>query len=209
MFGGGDFAATRRAVMAMALAIGGLGALGWPAPAAALDVDGAKSFAQTTADRLLSLIREERPVEEKRADFKALLQDVAALPQIARFAVGSPWDSMSDAQKAAYEIAFAEYLSKIYVRRFDDYKGEGMTIVDAEDRGKKGVLVNTQVEAPGAEPLSVIWRVTDRFGGVKLLDLNVEGVSMLVTQRDEFAGMLDRVGGDIDQFIATLTEAGS
>ena len=44
----------------------------------------------------------------------------------------------------------------------------------------------------------------NRAGPVKLADIVFEGVSLSVTLRELFGGMIDKHNGDIDQFIADL-----
>ncbi|MEO1329092.1 MAG: ABC transporter substrate-binding protein [Pseudomonadota bacterium] len=198
---------TRRAAIA-ALFFGSL-ALAAPHTASADETDAAKALVTSTAERLVALIRADQPIEQKRVAFRDLMNETAAMPQIARYALGRPWRKMSDEQKAEYLDLFPAYLSKIYTKRFNDYAGETLEVVGAEARGDKGVFVNTQVVRAGAEPLEVIWRVQDKAGSPQITDINIEGISLLITQREDFQGQLQQSNGDVAAFLDRLRSLAS
>ena len=47
----------------------------------------------------------------------------------------------------------------------------------------------------GATPIRLDWRLTATESGWRVLDIVVEGVSLLVTFRNEFAAVIERSGG--------------
>ncbi len=52
--------------------------------------------------------------------------------------------------------------------------------------------------------MNVEWLVSDRPGRVVVADIVIEGISMLVTEREQIAGMLEARGGNVDKLIADL-----
>ncbi|MGI9503029.1 MAG: MlaC/ttg2D family ABC transporter substrate-binding protein, partial [Geminicoccaceae bacterium] len=62
--------------------------------------------------------------------------------------------------------------------------------------GKRDVIVRSRVTPPSGPPLNVDWRLRHRDGRPVIIDLVVEGVSLLITQRSEFGSVLERVGVD-------------
>lgn len=177
------------------------------APAAAVAPADAESLVQTVADEVTSLIRSGAPAREQAQRFREIFERTAATPQIARFVMGRTWREMTDAQRAAFEDAFLDYVARIYVGILGDYKGQRLLVTGSRDFGQKGVLVYSIAKAEGAADTQVEWLISDRAGGeAKLVDLTVEGVSMLQSQRQEFAAMLEKRGGDVDRLIADLRE---
>jgi ABC-type transport system involved in resistance to organic solvents, auxiliary component len=82
-------------------------------------------------------------------------------------------------------------------------------VTGSQDFGDKGVLVSAVVRVEGYEGTVSEWLVSDRGGdGPKLIDITAEGISLLRTQRQEFAAMLDKRNGDVDRFIEDLKTAG-
>ena len=69
------------------------------------------------------------------------------------------------------------------------------------------MLVSTDVDTPGApQPLRVDWRLINDDGAYKISDVIVDGVSMLVTQRSEFASVIQRHGGQIQGLIDLMRQ---
>ena len=71
---------------------------------------------------------------------------------------------------------------------------------------KAGVLVSTLVYVPGNPSLKVVWQVSDGSGSLKLIDLRVEGVSMLSTERQEFRSKLKKFNGSLDDLILAISQ---
>ena len=70
---------------------------------------------------------------------------------------------------------------------------------------KAGVLVSTEVVVPNHSPLKVVWQVSDGSGSLKLIDMRVEGISMLSTERQEFRSKLKKFSGSIDDLILAIS----
>ena len=85
----------------------------------------------------------------------------------------------------------------MYASRFDSYGGEQFTArsVINDESGDK--IVRAQIVRPsGGNPIDVDFRVRKRDEGYKVIDVSVEGISMLHTHRVEFASVVNRKGID-------------
>ena len=70
-----------------------------------------------------------------------------------------------------------------------------------------GIIVSTDVFSPGStSPLRIDWRLVTDNGVYKISDVIVEGVSMSVTQRSEFASVIQRNGGQLRGVIGLMRE---
>lgn len=172
--------------------------------ARALDGAQAEAFVRKTVDEVLAILREASAQEPRTEKMLELFRRRAALPQIARFTAGVAWRSMSEAQQQAFVDAFEHYAARIYANRIGEYSGETVEVTGSQDAGKRGVLVTSVVKAQGQPETRIDWLIDDRGGEPRLVDVVAEGVSLSISQREEFAAMLDRRGGDIDKFIADL-----
>ena len=57
------------------------------------------------------------------------------------------------------------------------------------------------------EPVRVDWRVRQpTSSSYKVVDVVVNNISMVVTQRDDFVGVLQRNGGNMKDFMGTLRD---
>lgn len=178
-----------------------------PLHARALDPDAARAHVEQVSGRLLDILGGNGPLESKRDAFRGVLTRDTAVEDIARIAIGRIWRAMPDEQRDRYRVAFIDYLTDTYSKRFAEFSGETITIGDATDAGKSGILVaSTVVSADGRRRITVEWRVIERNGGPKVLDVYVEGASLLITQKSEFEAILERNGDDVDALIAQITQ---
>ncbi len=192
----------RRHLLALSATLAALA--GTPLPAAVAPAE-AETMIQSVADEVTALIRSGASPQEQAQRFRKIFESTAATPQIARFVMGRSWREMSPAQQDAFRDAFLDYVARVYVGILGDYRGQTLTVTGSRDFGDKGILVYSVAKAEGTKDTPVEWLVSDRAGdGAKLVDLTVEGVSMLQSQRQEFAAMLEKRNGDVDQLIADL-----
>jgi phospholipid transport system substrate-binding protein len=69
---------------------------------------------------------------------------------------------------------------------------------------KKYFEVKTTTKLRGQEPMEVLFHVSNRSGSLLLFNLYVEGISMLLSERNEIGSMLDKRRGNLDKLIADL-----
>ncbi|MEM9100620.1 MAG: ABC transporter substrate-binding protein [Pseudomonadota bacterium] len=193
----------RRSFLAATLAGVGAWAL-WALPAQALDEGVAKAHIEQSISDVLGVVQSGGDASSKAVALQSVMEKRAAMPQIARFAAGRAWRDMSEDQQKRYTEAFSRAVSVAYARRFQNYAGEQVEVGDAKDRSKRGILISSLVTQPQGAPIAVDWLVSDRPGRVVIADIVIEGVSLLITQRDEIAGMLGKRGGDVDKLIEDL-----
>ncbi|MDF2233534.1 ABC transporter substrate-binding protein [Albimonas sp. CAU 1670] len=195
-----DFLKTTLAGGVAALAVSTL----LPGAARALEVDQARSFIEKVVAEITTLIQSGKSADAQRAEFSEIFRRNAAVPQITRFVMGQTWRDMSDAQKAKAEDALVSYVGRVYAGLLSDYQGQTLEVVAAKDFGGKGVLVTSRAKGAKVDDSTVEWQVSDRGGKVQVVDVVAEGVSLLQTQRQEFAAMIDKRNGDVDRFLDDL-----
>ncbi len=59
---------------------------------------------------------------------------------------------------------------------------------------------------PGEAPETVRWRVINRNGSWRVVDVQAFGLWLAIEQRAQIAAILDQNGGSIDDVIASLDE---
>lgn len=130
--------------------------------------------------------------------FEALLQRGFDMPKIARYVLGRYWISASDNDRQSFAQLFQRWVVQTYASRFKGYSGEQVKVTGARDEGQASV-VTTEIVSPasGAPPVKLDWRVAQHDGAYKILDIDVEGVSMALTEREEVASVIQRNGGTV------------
>lgn len=131
---------------------------------------------------------------------------------ITRFSAGRYWRSASEAEKAEYASLFRTVLTGLAVRQFDQLKGLNYTITDVVAKGAKLALVTGIMSDPtGANPDAVVsWRVGTLKGKpARIIDVEIENISMLVTQQQENTAIIRKNGGQFSGLIEAMRKAAS
>lgn len=199
---------TRRHVLtgAALLALSGWAAL---SPASAQSADpGASAFIQKLGTEAInSFADKSQPKPQALAKFKTLLNEGFDVPYIGRWVLGRYWNQASPQQQQEYQHLFEQLIVKTYSERFVEYSGETFKITGSRLEGDTDTMVTTQIIRPaGGPPVAVDWRVRKRDAAYKIIDVVVEGVSMGVTQRQDFASVIQSNGGKIDGLIQALRQ---
>ncbi len=195
-------ALTRRAVLLGLAAVAAVAAVG--GPAWATSTREAEALVTRLSGELTQLVASGRSEAQIYAGFESLLQRYADMPAVAASVLGPPWRGASNAQKQGFVAAFTHYLSRRYGKQFREYRNARIAVIGARDGGKAGVLVSTKVVRPGQEDIAVDWQISDRGGSARVVNLVIEGVSMLSGERAQVGAMLDAQRGSIDGLIAQL-----
>jgi phospholipid transport system substrate-binding protein len=180
----------------------------WAQPASAAEPGDPAQFVQTLGNRAMAqLTGKEIPEQEERARFRQLLNESFDVPTIARFTVGrSYWNSATPQQQQEFINLYEGQVVNAYAKRFQDYSGEQFKVQGEQKEGDGGdTIVNSQIVRPnGGPPVSVQWRVRQEQGGPKIVDVVIQGISMAVTDRNQFAAVIQRGGNGIQSLIDAL-----
>lgn len=166
---------------------------------------GAEAFIQGLGDKaILSLTDQKlaRPIREKR--LREILTEGFDLPTIGKFAMGRYWKTATEAERKEYLGLFEKMVVQTYTSRFEEYSGEVFKVLGSMPVGTDDILVASQILPKDGPALSVDWRVRMKDGKYKVIDAMVEGISMSVTQRSDFASVIDSGGGKVEALIETL-----
>jgi len=195
----------RRRLIAVAAALGLLPAL--PARAS----EDAQAFVEALGnDALRLLVSDSTSDEQRRETLRDLFRRGFDLKTIGRAVLGPHWKQADAEQQAHYLVAFEEFVVTTYAVRLKDYAGETFDVLQERPIDDKDTLVLTRINRPNREPLRVDYRVRRREGEFKIVDVLVEGVSMLTSQRQEFSSVVQRKGvdgliADLEQRVAQLS----
>ncbi len=156
--------------------------------------------------RALEVLGKDAPQSQRVARFRELLREDFAVPEIARFVLGRYWNVATEEQRAEFLKLFEEYIALAYSTRLAEYTGETFKVTGSRPDAE-GAIVSSQILRPaGAAPVKVDWRLIGRNGAYKISDVSVDGISMAVTQRSEFASVIQHNGGQVQGLITMLRE---
>ena len=145
----------------------------------------------------------------RRENVSALFDRYFDLPTIAKFSAGPYWRVADANQKTAYESAIRDVIIGTVVRNFDQLSGLKFTATNSQAKGKQLVLVNgtfTDINQQQA-PIKVGWRVvTADNASPRILDVEIENISMLITQKQENIAIIRRNEGKFAALIDAMKQ---
>ncbi len=168
--------------------------------------ESAKTFISNLADQGIGFLEDQDLSKDKREkEFRNLLKNNFDMKTIGRFALGRYWKVSTKTERKEYLSLFENMIVDVYARRFSEYNGEALDIKSARPEGKADALVSSVIIPNSGPKVSVDWRVRKKKNGqLKVIDILVEGVSMSLTQRSDFASVIQRGGGKIDVLLDHL-----
>lgn len=189
------------------LAGAGLVAAALPRPVHALTVQRARTLIDQVVADILQVINSGRAEARMYQDFERILVRYADMPAIARSVLGPMARGASASQLSAFQQAFQGYISRKYGRRFREFIGGRIEVTGAQPLGQYFEVVST-VYLQGEAPFELRWRVADRSGQDRFFDLVIEGVSLLISERQEIGALLDQRGQNLNRLINDLNAMG-
>ena len=163
--------------------------------------DAAVVFVQGVGDEVMAILGDKAnsTLAEREVAFRDLMGRGFDIPTVTRFVLGKHWKTATDGQRAEFTAIFLDFLARVYASRFDSYSygGEVFTVQSTIADESGDTIVRARVARPsGADPVELDFRVRPKDGSHRVVDLYVEGISMLLTHRAEFASVINRKGFD-------------
>jgi phospholipid transport system substrate-binding protein len=173
--------------------------LATPCEATAQD---ARAFVATLGEQAIQVLGPNASSAQRLARFRELFHDDFDLPAIGQFVLGRYWRTATAQEQQDFLGLFQEYLVRAYSARLGAYGGEPFRVTGERQNGEETVVAS-EIIRPSGNRIAVDWYLIGR-GPYKIIDVYVAGVSMKVTQRDEFASVIQRNGGRVEALIAQL-----
>ncbi len=169
----------------------------WPLAAGATEVlsnDAARFVKKLGDDAIAVLTKPESSEDERKRRYRELLEEGFAVRTIARFVLGRYWRTATPEQQSEYLALFRDFVLESYASQFGGLIGQTFEVLKAQPIGEKDTIVSTEIRTPNRASIRVEYRVRSRRPGYKIIDVVIEGVSLITTQRAEFRSIIDRKG---------------
>src|SRR5690606_29082259 len=118
---------------------------------------------------------------------------------IARFVLGNNWRTATDEQRKRYTSLYHDYLIGIYVANYaqsSERKITDIKILGVRNGEDGRFTAQTELVMHGAGNVKVDYLVGKSGDGYKIVDVIIEGVSLLASHRSEFMQLAANGGVD-------------
>lgn len=167
----------------------------------------AEQLVASLVERIQTTVEQDPTPEEIRAETDLIIDEFFDYNLVARFAAGQAWRSATKDEKAAYKKAFREVLLTLAETQFEYFRNLQYTAQGVTPKGEKLVVARGMItDTTGKLPDTVVaWRISTRPGKpIKIIDVEVENISMLITQQQENTAIIRQNGGKFSALIDAL-----
>lgn len=159
--------------------------------------DKVKQFADSLASQALDIAKSSGvSVAAKQKNLETLFRKNVDIPWIAKFVAGKHWRRADAAQKKAYTKNYEAFVLKNYASKLTEYSGQSYKIKKIRNEGDGEYLLTMELINKGQPNVMLDYRVRTVGSGYKIIDIVVEGVSMITTQRADFGSVISNKGFD-------------
>ncbi len=165
------------------------------------------AFVKALGNRAIELLTSTQISDEEQAmRFRTLLREGFAVDKIGRFVLGKYRRKATTEELKEFLELFENYIVSLYSSAFRNYSGETFVVSRVVNtRNAHDTMVVTHINPEtDPNPTKVVFQVRNWKGVYKILDIKIQGVSMILTQRDEFTGLIRNNGGKVAALISAL-----
>ena len=177
------------------------------AATAQVDTSRATAFIQIAGDEMAAAINQPGLGAALRQERVAnILKRIVDIDGVGRFVLGRFWRVATPAEQQYYLRLFEASLIRNLAGRFGEFQGVRFSLGRTQSRTEDDALVSTVVQRPGQAAFNLDWRVGEIGGQPRIVDLIAEGTSLRLTQRSEYASVVQRGGGQVSALLAAMRQ---
>jgi phospholipid transport system substrate-binding protein len=165
-------------------------------------------FVQSTVNRASEVLAKNISKEDKINELKLIAKDTVDIRGIGFYTLGSFRKNLSENQKNEYLDLFEDYFLKSFSSRLSEYTNPKIEVQNKKKLSKNYTIVNSLLVGTSERPeVKIDWRIYTKNPDNPLIrDLIIEGLSLVRTQKEEFASILNSNDGEINSLFKVLEE---
>jgi phospholipid transport system substrate-binding protein len=169
-----------------------------------------ESVVRETSDGVIKRIESQRSVLEENPGQVYDLVNELVIPHfdfisMSKWVLGKNWKRANEAQRSEFIEQFRTLLVRTYARALLEYSGQEIKYFPAEQNPKSNLaVVKTELSSSNSKPFPVAYRMHQKNEEWKVVDVAVDGISLVSTYRGSFASQIKKDG--FDSLIQKLTD---
>ena len=154
------------------------------------NIEQSKYFVENLGKQVVEKVSDLNLTENERyVNFRDLYLNSFDNYYISRFVLGRYWKRLDMDMRKQFVKSFNNYIVATYAPKFKGWEGTFKAVDSLIENNYYNVKMNVLNE--DGPTLRLIWKIyLDKNENFKILDVNIDGVSMLVTQRAEFMSVI-------------------
>jgi len=154
------------------------------------NIEQSKYFVENLGKQVVEKVSNVNLSENERyVNFRDLYLNSFDNYYISRFVLGRYWKRLDSDMRKQFIKSFNNYIVATYAPKFKGWAGKFKAVDSLIENNYYNVKMNVLNE--DGPTLKLMWKIyLDKNKNFKILDVNIDGVSMLVTQRAEFMSVI-------------------
>ena len=174
-------------------------------PSATHAADAPAAVVEQITSRVITILADPATsVDDKRHRVEDVVYASIDFETLSRLVLARNWSRFTEPQQTEFMKQFKEHLAMTYGRNVENYKNEKVTITGSREEAKSDWTVKTKILRGGPGDILVDYRLRQRDGGWRIIDVIIEGVSLVSNFRSQFQDVVS--GGGPERLIALLRE---
>lgn len=175
-------------------------------PAGAATDDAAAAVVEKTTSGVIAVLTDQSlSTEQKRKRVEDIAIGSMDFETLSKLVLARNWSRFDDTQRSEFIALFKNHLSMTYGRNVESYKNEKVQITGSRQETGGDVTVKTKiVRGGGNADILVDYRLRQRDGTWKIIDVVIEGVSLVSNFRSQFQDVV--ASGGPERLLALLRE---
>ncbi len=158
-----------------------------------------------TAKQIVAILsNKDEPAKNRLAEVEAIAYEMFDFTTMSKLVLARNWRKLDEAQRAEFVREFKRHLSRSYGTRLDRYDQERFEVTGARLEPRNDVSVMTKVVGGQFNDARVSYRLRNRNDRWRIIDVVIEGISLVSNFRSQFAEVLN--SGSIEDLLAKLRE---
>ena len=150
------------------------------------------------------LARTGEPAEVRIGEIEEIAYEIFDFTTMSKLVLARNWRKLDKEKRAEFVREFRTHLSRTYGTRLDNFSDIGVDVYGAQVEVRNDVTVKSRVVGGQFDGSELAYRMRDRKEEWKIIDVVIEGVSLVSNYRSQFATVLN--GGTIDDLITKLKD---
>lgn len=165
----------------------------------------ATGFVVNLGNQLTAIVNGPGSYEEKKRRLAPLIEQSVDIDGIAQFCMGIYWRRATPQQQGEFKRLFHAVLLNNIAGKLGQFQGVTFRPTTTTQRDGDS-LVGTVIQRPNQQANNVQWVVTSASGQPKISDVVAEGVSLRLTQRNDYSAFLTRNNSNVDALLSAMRE---
>jgi len=165
-------------------------------------------FVQSTVNRAAKTLGGNLSKEERVEKLKDIARDTVDISGIGFYSLGAYRKNATEDQINRYKAAFSKYFLKSFSSRLAEYSNPEIEVNSKKIINKNYTIVSSTLAGTDSRPeVKIEWRVyTKDPDNLLIRDLIIEGLSLVRTQKEEFASIINSNDGKIEALLKNLSD---